>query len=89
MNKIVFVCFVTLAVMAIVEAAPEKRPPGSGVPATVSPSLVDNQGCPVLASGMMGLCVDKCINGCPDGWLCCGNGCGRYCYDPINMVGNN
>lgn len=39
-------------------------------------------GCPSLPNDAFGLCVDKCENGCPKDWICCPNGCGRYCYNP-------
>lgn len=91
MNKVVFACFMTLAVLVIAtQGAPDKvKVQGRGIPPTVSPFLFDDKGCPVLVSGIMGLCVDKCANGCPEGWICCGNGCGQYCFDPVNKLGNN
>lgn len=39
-------------------------------------------GCPPVANDAFGLCVDGCSNGCAKGWICCPNGCGRFCYDP-------
>ena len=45
-------------------------------------------GCPALPNDAFGLCVDKCIHGCPQNWICCPNGCGRYCYDPKTGANN-
>ena len=36
-------------------------------------------------TGLLGTCVIKCSNDdeCSDGQLCCSNGCGRVCLDPV------
>ena len=36
-------------------------------------------------TGLLGTCVIKCSNDdeCSDGQLCCSNGCGRECLDPV------
>lgn len=47
--------------------------------------LLDNAGpvalvCPVLSMGTFGICVEACTRGgCPEGQLCCSNGCGHIC----------
>ena len=56
---------------------------------SASPTLrpVPN-GCPALPNDVFGLCVDKCAGGCPPRWICCPNGCGQYCYNPVTGENN-
>ena len=36
-------------------------------------------------SGLIGTCDEKCSSddGCSNGQLCCSNGCGHECMDPV------
>ena len=40
--------------------------------------------CPNI-TGTPGICVDQCSDDddCSDGQLCCSNGCGHVCLDPV------
>ena len=89
MNKSLLTVCVVLSVLLMTEAATPRPRPGTGVPPTISPIVQDPMGCPTLAPGYIAHCVNKCASGCPKEWICCSNGCGRYCYDPVHMIGNN
>ena len=89
MNKSLLSVCVVLSVLLMAEAATPRPRPGTGVPPTISPIVQDPMGCPTLAPGYIAHCVNKCASGCPKEWICCSNGCGRYCYDPVHMIGNN
>jgi len=43
--------------------------------------------CPALPPGTIGTCVEACSSDdiCPDGQLCCSNGCGHTCQDAVTL----
>lgn len=73
MNKVILIALLALAIAATSSASTLRPVPN---------------GCPSLPNDAFGLCVDKCQNGCPQNWICCANGCGRYCYNPVTGENN-
>ena len=47
--------------------------------------LLISKGCPKMPDGTVGLCVEMCKDDseCGD-QMCCSNGCGHMCMDPVN-----
>ncbi|XP_064631971.1 BPTI/Kunitz domain-containing protein-like [Lineus longissimus] len=42
--------------------------------------------CPAVPTGTFGICVELCpSSGCPDGTMCCSNGCGHTCQVPAGV----
>jgi hypothetical protein len=43
--------------------------------------------CPAATDGMMGACVEDCMNDmdCEGKQKCCSNGCGHMCVNPMPM----
>ena len=59
------------------------------VGATTTPARVIPTGpqCPAVQPGMMGHCAEMCNNCEARGQLCCSNGCGHVCKDPVYYRG--
>ena len=48
--------------------------------------IAENAGmCPKIPDGRVGTCDEKCSadRKCPDKKMCCSNGCGHDCMDPV------